>query len=179
MTGTVFRADAAHRLLRSDPDEAADLLATARQDLRTALVELRGVVFGLRPLELQQYGLWEALRRREGPLGDVNVSVALPADPPVVRAATEIAIFRIVTEALTNVHKHATASGAVVEVVAGDTVEVTITDDGATTTAWEEGTGITSIRVRAEELGGVASIGPIEGGWRVEVALPRLTGPGG
>ncbi|MCF7550099.1 sensor histidine kinase [Pseudonocardia sp. WMMC193] len=174
LTGAVLRADAADKLLATRPEEAAALLTTARQELRTALHELRGTVYGLRPLELEEHGLWAALRRRAAAAAPIEVHLSLPdaALPPAV----EVAVFRITSEALTNVRRHSGATCARVEITVADEVVVRVTDDGAHPGAWSAGTGLTSIRHRADELGGTAELGPTPSGGVVRVVLPLAGG---
>ncbi len=172
LTGAVFRADAAHNLLPDRPTEADAALDLARSQIRIALAEVRRVVYGLRPLELEEYGLWEALRRRAQQAGRISVSLALPEPAPELSPAIEVAAYRIVTEALTNVERHSTARSAVVTLSAGSSLEISVADEGVPPPSWRSGVGLASIRDRAEELHGSAEAGPTERGWRVGVTLP-------
>lgn len=187
LTGAAFRADAARNLLRSHPDEVDAQLEVVQADLRTALEEVRRVVDGLRPIELQERGLWGALARRADRIGaDLDV----PDPPPVLTAAGQVAVYRIVSEALTNADHHGpgspvqacatlTPDGALHIVVQNPITEDThggdkasAPDDGRSAPA-RPGIGAASIHARAEELGGSATIGPDgQGLWRVSVHLP-------
>lgn len=59
-----FRADAASNILRSDSDEAERLLGEVRGDLRASIDYVRRVVYGLRPIELDDLGPIGALRQK-------------------------------------------------------------------------------------------------------------------
>jgi signal transduction histidine kinase len=111
---------------------------------------------------------------REGGL-DVDLSVEGTARS--LPASLELCAYRIVQEALTNVHRHAGAGHAAVrlryEIAA---LEVSIEDDGAGVTIDGDsagGHGLRGMRERAAMLGGAVSVGPREqGGYRVNAILP-------
>ena len=111
-------------------------------------------------------------RRADGtPLA---VSVDVVGDLDGLPAAVEVAIYRIVTEALTNVVRHSTAGAAVVSLAAAEGgVQVAISDDGVNLEpGWKPGVGLASIRERTAELGGVCEIRHDRAGGRVSVSLP-------
>jgi signal transduction histidine kinase len=86
----------------------------------------------------------------------------------------EVATYRIVTEAVTNVVRHAQASRCWLTIQAGDTVEIDVVDDGIGISGRApSGVGLTAMRERATELGGTVRIGPhAPHGTRVHVQLP-------
>ncbi|MBX6169802.1 MAG: ATP-binding protein, partial [Thermobispora bispora] len=103
-----------------------------------------------------------------------------------VPAAVDLAGYRIVQEALTNVMRHAGASRAEVRVAYGpDTVSVTVTDDGTGTAAGTRdggggGHGLPGMRERAASVGGILEAGPRPGGgFGVMAVLPRDPRPAG
>ncbi|WP_345205768.1 sensor histidine kinase [Fodinibacter luteus] len=77
-------------------------------------------------------------------------------DLPPLPAAVEVAAFHVVREALSNAVKHAHADRIVVEVqTVGDRLRAEVRDDGnGTVSPRQDGVGLTSMRERAEELGG-------------------------
>src|SRR5262249_13751317 len=99
--------------------------------------------------------------------GDTNGS------RPPVPATVELAAYRIVQEALTNVTRHAHAHSAAVTLAYGDDLHVEVTDDGIGGTR-SPGNGIAGMRERAEALGGTLEAGPRPGGggFRVAARLP-------
>ena len=170
LTGAVFRADAARKLLGNQSDAVAATLDIVRTDLRTAIGEVRRVVYGLRPIELEQRGLWSAIVRRAEALG---AEIRLPGHEPDMPEAVEIAVYRIVTEALANVERHAPGADVLVEVrLADGAVDVRVDDEGHAAAIAADGIGLTSLRHRAEELGGNFTAGPTSGGWSVRAHLP-------
>jgi signal transduction histidine kinase len=92
----------------------------------------------------------------------LQTSVHLPAARPILSAALEVAVYRIVQEALTNISKHARAHTAMVTLEAeNDRLILTICDDGVGLPSQPEmGMGLHSMRERAEELGGTLAVRP-------------------
>ena len=93
---------------------------------------------------------------------------------PPLPAAVEVACYRIVQEALTNVVRHAHAHTCVVRLVCREQVTIEIIDDGqGLPPAYRHGVGLTSMRERAEELGGRWLIEPAPaGGTCVRAQIP-------
>lgn len=172
LTGAAFRVDAATNLAAADAAGSRRQLEQARADLRTAIAEVRRVVDGLRPLELEQLGLWDALKARAAATG---AALRLPSPRPALSAATEVAVYRIVAEALSNAERHAPRGATRADVAVADgrlTVDVTTSPVEPARDDARRGVGIPSIVARAEEVGGRASVGPVPEGWRVHVDVP-------
>lgn len=174
LTGAVFKAEAAGNYIAVDPGRAAELNAELTGQLRAMIEDVRRLVYGLRPPALDELGLVGALRRYAGQFPGVGLTVRGPDPMPPLPAAVEVAAFRIATEAVTNVVRHAGARQAVVALAHGGTqLRLTVTDDGAGGDTWQPGVGLRSITERAAELGGHAWAGPApEGGGRVVAVLP-------
>ncbi|MFL6173727.1 MAG: sensor histidine kinase [Marmoricola sp.] len=178
LTGLALSADAAANLVDHDPDQVRALLAGLRKDSRTAIADVRRLVDDLRPPALDELGLVGALQQRADQLAwrsdgtALDVHIDGPKRLPRLPAAVEVAAYRIATEALTNVARHAAAGRAVVQVRCADTLNVEVVDDGRRDAAWAPGVGLTGMRERATELGGTFEAGPCESGGRVFVSLP-------
>jgi signal transduction histidine kinase len=113
------------------------------------------------------------LRRYAGQFPGLGLEVDGPDPMPPLPAAVEVAAFRIATEAVANVVRHAGARRAVVSLAPGGThLRLTVTDDGPAGAAWRPGVGLDSIAERAAELGGHAAAGPTPDGGRVVAVLP-------
>jgi signal transduction histidine kinase len=107
--------------------------------------------------------------------GGLHAEIDLDLDGATVPSAVGGAAFRIVQEALTNVLRHANASGARVRVRArAGALDLDITDDGRADSAGAHpGLGLRGMAERAAALGGRLDAGPREeGGWRVHAVLP-------
>jgi two-component system NarL family sensor kinase len=173
LTSAAYRADAARNLVARDAARAGELLDAARDDVRAALAEVRRVVYGLRPLELEEHGLEGALRRRLASGGRLTLSLEVEGDLAALSPAAELAAYRIALEAITNAERHSTGTRGGVVLRVGAQMLVEVTDDGVAPPDVVEGVGLASMRDRAEELGGRLSAGPAEGaGWRVTAVLP-------
>lgn len=174
LTGVTLTAEAVRRLIVTDPARAVHLLGELRVQTTTAINEVRRLAQQLRPPVLDALGLIGALEQHATHLAPLSVDVDGVREQ--LPAAVEVAAFRIATEALTNVVRHANATRArVVVAQEGTLLRVVITDDGREDRAWAAGTGLSSMRDRAAELGGAFTAGPTVGGGRVEVSLPSGT----
>jgi len=149
-----------------------------RNELRSAIADIRRLVYDLRPPALDDLGLVESLRRLAERYGSkdelLRVVVEAPLDLPNLPAAVEVAVYRIVQEALTNVARHARAHSCVVQLEVNEEVALEIVDDGVGIPAeYGAGVGLSSMRERASELGGSCVVRSThEGGTRVLVRLP-------
>jgi signal transduction histidine kinase len=156
------------------------LLASASVGVAHAVAEVRSLTENLRPPALDELGLARALQllaeRHATPALRVDTEVgALPAIEPAV----EVAAYRIVAEALTNVGRHSGARQASLRVVADEAhLVVQVVDDGRGLHARSDrggtGLGLASMRTRAEEIGGrmVVAPGPDGAGTSVRAELP-------
>jgi two-component system, NarL family, sensor kinase len=180
------------RTIHSDPDKAEALANEIKADIRTAIEDIRRLVYELRPPTLDQLGLVAAVRalgaqyshqpavQTEGG-GDssLRITIIAPEELPPLPAAVEVAAYRIVQEALTNVLHHAAASRCKVSIELATAITVEIVDDGVGLTNSQRkmsGVGFLSMRERAEELGGAFFVEPNPGGGtRVVASLPIIT----
>jgi signal transduction histidine kinase len=157
------------------PELTADLLAELEDDAVRALADLRRVVDDLRPAALDELGLdgavAEAARRYR--TSGVRIAVRASALPPLP-AAVEVAAYRIVTEALTNVVRHAQATSCEVCLRLDGGLLLEIADDGVGLSPDRRaGVGLVSMSERAAELGGRCDIESMPGaGTRVRAVLP-------
>jgi PAS domain S-box-containing protein len=139
--------------LRSDPDEAAQILTTASDELGQALDDLRELARGLHPALLTDRGLVPALHAlcARSPL-DVQFHPMLEERLP---DPVEAALFYVAAEGLTNVAKYAHASKTHVRVArAGESVVIEIEDDGIGGADPEGGSGLRGLADRVEALDG-------------------------
>jgi two-component system, NarL family, sensor kinase len=183
LAAMALKAEVARDLVASDPARAAEILDCMVPQLTDTVSEVRSVVLGLRPSTLDELGLEGALAELVEGFCSPDQRVTLRCAPDALgglAAATEVATYRIVAEALTNAHRHARASNVEVDVRRSrDEVEVCITDDGAGITAGGSvGIGLASMSGRAADVGGRLEVGPAPGGagTRVSALLPGATG---
>lgn len=185
LAGVALGLGAARRAVAASAPETADLLASMETEVKGSLADVKRLVADLHPTTLEELGLAEALRqyaetvtqRSEGAL-KVKVELAGPLAP--LPAAVEVAAYRIVLEAVTNVARHAQASLCTVAVSMADgRLGLTVTDDGGgmPPLGQAKGLGLRSMAERAAELGGECTVGAArDRGTRVAAAIP-LGGP--
>jgi two-component system sensor histidine kinase DegS len=188
MANLVLQAEILERLLDRNPKQLVTELAEFKNSVRNALEETRQLIFDLRPMTLDDLGLVPTLRKFIKEYGDryglatrfnvVGQERRLPGN-------TEGVLFRIIQEALTNVHKHARAKMAEVTMnLQPNRVSVTIKDDGqgfdvARTEAnlhKNRNLGLLSMRERAELEKGTLEIRSQPGRGtevKVEIALAK------
>jgi len=188
MANLVLQAEILERLLDRNPKQLVTELAEFKNSVRNALEETRQLIFDLRPMTLDDLGLVPTLRKFIKEYGDryglatrfnvVGQERRLPGN-------TEGVLFRIIQEALTNVHKHARAKMAEVTMnLQPNRVSVTIKDDGqgfdvARTEAnlhKNKNLGLLSMRERAELEKGTLEIRSQPGRGtevKVEIALAK------
>lgn len=174
--GLSLKVDAARNLLADDPAAADGLLAELGGQIQGAVVDIRRLVYALRPPVLGQLGLAGAIEDLADKLRPgVEVELRLPTELPALPAAVELAAYRIIQEALTNVARHSGASRCTVALaVTGARLAVTVGDDGrGLPDAVARGVGLGSMRERAEELGGRCEVRLCPGGGtEVRAELP-------
>ena len=183
LSSQALTIDAVRRLMRRDPDAAEELLLDLKADAQDAVTDIRRLVYGLRPPALDDLGLLGALREsaEQYSAKGLSVSVEGPERLPPLSAAVEVATYRIAQEALTNVVRHAEANTCTVSLVIDEagTLCLEVRDNGRGIPDLQEsssvraGVGLTSMRERANELGGSLLVEPLpEGGTRVRAKLP-------
>ena len=175
LAGHLLRLDVLAGKVGRDSSATADI-DSLRHDLRSTVIEVRRVVEGLRPPALDELGLNGALaqvtqRLTAGTVTAVDLDVA---DLPPLSAALEVAAYRIVTEAVTNVVRHANATICHIALQAHDgTLEIVVSDDGRGIDHPKStnGNGLHTMRERAEELRGRLDVRS-EHGTTVAALLP-------
>ncbi len=182
LASLLLEARVLRRMIRDDPTAAEKLADEMQGDIRTTIDDIRRVVHELRPPALDDLGLVPALNVLTTKIGrpvdeaDAGLHVRLdaPDDLPPLPAAVEVAAYRIIQEALTNVVHHAGARCATVRLWLESGLQLEVTDDGAGFAGGRlGGLGLRSMRERAAELGGSCTVsGAADGGTRVRATLP-------
>ncbi|MFI7453987.1 sensor histidine kinase [Nonomuraea sp. NPDC049714] len=162
--------------LKDSPDSADTLLLQLRSGMDAVAGDIRELVYGLRPPALDDLGLARAVRDLAGQSSpEISIEVTVEGELSELPAAVEVAVYRIVQEALTNVRRHAEARTASVVLQREDSVlRVTVRDDGrGLPEGHRAGVGLGSMRERAAELGGICVVSGLpDAGTQVEVMLP-------
>ncbi|WP_107416314.1 sensor histidine kinase [Streptomyces sp. CdTB01] len=166
-------------LLDTDPEQARSALTTIKAASKEALGEVRQVLDTLRtPGDAPRApapGL-DRLPELVQQAASAGLTVDVEGEPPRLAPGTDLAAFRIVQEALTNVVRHSGSRHARVRVGHDTgTLRLRIDDDGPATgaDAGGSGNGLAGMRERAAALGGTIEAGPRpDGGYRVLAVLP-------
>lgn len=182
MANVVFRAEVCERLLESDLARAREELKDLQEQIRYVLKETRKIIFGLRPMTLDDLGLVPTLRRvldtmreRSGIYPEIKVT----GEEKRLSTHLEVGLFRTVQEALTNIEKHARAATVLVRLDYRPTmVTALVEDDGqgfdpAADRSGTESFGIMGMQERISLLGGEFSIRSHKGrGTKVLIKVP-------
>lgn len=171
-------------LLDSDPEQARTALTTIKAASKEALGEVRQVLDTLRtPGDAPRApapGL-DRLPELVQQAASAGLTVELDGTPPRLPPGTDLAAFRVVQEALTNVVRHSGSRHARVHVEHDPReLRLRIDDDGPPTgaDAGGSGNGLAGMRERAAALGGTIEAGPRpDGGYRVLAVLPLKVTP--
>ncbi|WP_327347684.1 sensor histidine kinase [Streptomyces europaeiscabiei] len=166
-------------LLDSDPEQARTALTTIKAASKEALGEVRQVLDTLRtPGDAPRTpapGLDRLPELVEQAAG-AGLTVVIEGEAPELSPGTDLAAFRIVQEALTNVVRHSGSRRARVDLDHdGRELRLRIDDDGPATgtDVGGSGNGLVGMRERAAGLGGTIEAGPrVDGGFRVLAVLP-------
>ncbi|MFG2882635.1 sensor histidine kinase [Streptomyces sp. NPDC048297] len=169
-------------LLDSDPEQARSALTTIRAASKEALGEVRQVLDTLRAPGAAPRAPAPGLDRLPELVEQAaaaGLTVEVEGEPPRLTPGADLAAFRIVQEALTNVVRHSGSRHARVRLERdGDQLRLRVDDDGPATgaDAGGSGNGLAGMRERAAALGGTIEAGPRpDGGFRVLAVLPLHT----
>lgn len=160
LAGVALGLDAVQRLASPYAQSAAELADQLKVEVQQSLADVRRLVEDLRPPDLDQLGLVGALRHQAGKVTERDPGLEVDVDGedlPQLPAAVEVAAYRIATEALTNVGRHASARSCRILLVMDDParLRLEIEDDGVGVLGGRPGgIGLTAMRERATELGG-------------------------
>ncbi len=162
----VIKAELCEKLIDKDKEKAKNELSSLKDFLRSSLRDVRQIIYNLRPMSLDDLGLIPTLQRYIAKYieeSNIPVEFLVLGEPKPLKPVVELAAFRIVQEALTNIKRHSGAKNASISVeYAGNQVNLLISDDGKgfdkkeiQMTKWEDaGYGLLNIKERVELLNG-------------------------
>ena len=174
LTGVLLHLDSS----TGSAPEHRDEIEEAKRAVRRALDEVRRISRELRPEMLEDLGLVSALTELSTSFGRSGVRVERRFDTslPKLEPDTELAVYRIAQESLTNVARHSNASRVTITLERGpDSVVLRIVDDGRgfDNARSEEHGGLRSMRERALLVGGALAIEQVPtGGVEVRLEVP-------
>ncbi|MEV5749619.1 sensor histidine kinase [Actinoallomurus sp. NPDC052308] len=177
----IVQAEAGPVAVRRMPDRAEksfDAIASAGRDAMTQLRRTLGILkeeqdTGVRAPQPTVAAIPSLVAQVEET--GLAASYSVSGEPGRLTADAEVAAFRIVQEALTNTLKHAAATKVAVTLAWGDSLMITVRDDGTGAgTLGGSGNGLIGIRERATACGGAASASGGAGGFTVTATLPMV-----
>jgi signal transduction histidine kinase len=178
LTVAVVQLEGAQRLIPTDPERAARMIGTMREQMKEALGDLRRTLAALRapiednlPLEQSLTRLAQTFQEGTGLAVQLTLSPELPSLPPAHR----LALYRAAQESLTNAQRHAHARQVWLRLSADNgRVMLTADDDGQGLPAdLNGGFGLKGLQERAAQLGGELQLGSgPHGGAQVQFSLP-------
>jgi two-component system sensor histidine kinase UhpB len=177
LTGVLLQLDA---VARSGPEERVHRLDEARETVRHALEEVRRIAQELRPALLEHLGLVSALSELSRTFSDqsgIAVDQRFASDLPALSDETELAVYRITQESLTNVARHLGATTVLLALEQGtDSVVLRVVDDGrgiAGESAANGTGGLRGMRERALLVGGSLAVkAGRDGGVEIRLEVP-------
>lgn len=190
LSNVVLRAEICERLLDIDLAGAREEMVRLKGTLGAAVLEIRRIIFELRPMMLEDLGLVPTLRRYlQARAGHDNLAVDLVVEGAERRLPieVEVALFRVAQEALANVRRHAATSSATLSIeFAPDHVALAVSDRGRgflleetlQASARRAAGGLWAMGQRARAVGGELQIASEPGrGTRVQLVVPTSDQP--
>ncbi len=177
LTVAAVQLEAAQSLASTDPERAARIIATAREQVRRSLSELRRTVAALRPEVDDLPAALTALAQRFAAATGLHIAVHCDPQARNLPPSVRLMLYRAAQEGLTNIQRHAHARHATLTLSREPhAVVLTLDDDGVgppPVPFTTEGLGLRGMAAQAARLGGTATLRPRpQGGARLEVHVP-------
>ncbi|UQS31547.1 HAMP domain-containing sensor histidine kinase [Streptomyces fradiae] len=165
------------------PAPLRESLHEVQETTRNSLDEIRRIARRLRPGVLEELGLTKALRALTAEFTGPGLTVRhhIGADLPPLSDETELVLYRVAQESLTNTARHARARRAEIRLESmPGAVGLRVRDDGRGTGGAPEGAGIRGMRERALLVNAALDLGPAPGGGtevRLTIPVPERNTP--
>ncbi|MFD9704527.1 HAMP domain-containing sensor histidine kinase [Lentzea sp. NPDC059081] len=154
------------RVADQSPPEVCEELVQVQETTRSTLDEIRRIARRLRPGVLEELGLVSALKSLTTEITtqtDLTVKRSFDKNLPKLDAETELVVYRVAQEGLTNTVRHADAGKVELSLKSRTShVELRLQDDGRGIGASQEGAGIRGMRERALLVGAELAVGPAQ-----------------
>ena len=181
----VIKTELCEKLIDMDKDKTKEELVSLKGFLRSSLSDVRKIIYDLRPMSLDDLGLVPTLQRYISNYVEeskILVEFLVLGTPKPLKPVIELASFRIIQEALTNIKKHSGAGDAYIKVeftdeqvnlLVSDTGKGFDTDENKTAKNEDSGYGLLSMKERVELLNGRFDLkSGIGRGTKIFVSLP-------
>lgn len=134
MANAIMKVDICTRIIKKDIDEGLKELADLKQSVKAALKEVRGIIFDLRPMSLDDLGLNQTIRETVASIAEesgIDIQLKLKALKMEVESIIQVAVYRIIQEIFNNIKKHSKAKHVEVALDFGTKyLLLIISDDG-------------------------------------------------
>ncbi|MEE4175697.1 MAG: histidine kinase [Xanthomonadales bacterium] len=169
LTLVSLKADLVERLMDSDPDKARTELRTLQAGSREALADVRSALSGLTATTIRA-----ELENAAAALGAAGVALTVHGNAPILDPERESAFGLMLREAVTNIIRHSSATQAEIRFALEDGVHSLEVTDNGEAEAFIEGNGLTGLRRRLEQIGGMLSVHRAEAtGVQLRAMLPQ------
>lgn len=184
LANVVLRAEICEKLLDTDPTSVREELAQLKTTVRNSLMDIRRIIYDLRPMTLDDLGLVPTIRRMVNDFTEryqMDINFKFHGREERLNTVLEVAVFRIIQECLNNIVKHANASKvSVILEYTGSEILISVRDNGRGFNKDEvfsmsegEHYGLLSMRERVKLLDGEFSIETAPGrGTRIFSRIP-------
>ncbi|KKM11862.1 histidine kinase [Clostridiales bacterium PH28_bin88] len=184
MANLVMRAEICEKLLEVEPGVVKHELSELKSMVKASLQDVRKIIYDLRPMALDDLGIVPTLKRYMAEFEEkhgLDVDFSVTGQEQRFSNALEVALFRIVQEALNNVYKHAQARQVSVKLeLMPEKVNLVVIDDGkgfhldkVMAESDKDTYGLMGMRERVELLDGIIRINTSPGrGTKIAVQIP-------
>jgi two-component system sensor histidine kinase DegS len=185
LTNLILQAEICERLFDNDPVQARVELGNLKNAVNTTFQKIREFIMMLRPMMLDDLGLVPTLKHYVQDFEEktrLSVNLTVQGRDTRLPAYSEVTVFRVVQELLTNVHKHAHATHVQVSLdFQNDVIVASVEDDGSgfdvsevqSSTQQRKGLGLPTIQERTEMLGGKVQFeSRIGRGTKIRIEIP-------
>jgi len=172
LANLIFQSSICERLIDVKPEEAKEGLQELRRQIRGCLTDVRQIIFDMRPMSLDDLGLVPAIRQlllklRER--GVLEASFQVDGRERPLEKHVEVSVFRIIQEAVNNVHRHAGVNKAKVRMLFTEShLSVLIVDEG-------QGFDMEEVEARRQESEGNGHFGMLGMDERAQIIGAELT----
>lgn len=189
MSNLIIKTEYCIRLLDKDIDLAKSEMQVLKDQIRLTINEMRGMIYNLRPMSIDDLGLIPTLERLVEKMSEeIGCKIELVTksyDNPILKELDEeikLTLYRIAQEALNNIKKYASASMIRIEIVVeDDSIRLSIIDNGVGFNVGDvklnlrdnKGFGLSMMRERANLLGtSISIVSEIGKGTIIEILVP-------
>lgn len=134
LSNIILKCEICEKFFETDLKKAKQEIKDLKKLVRSSLKELRDIIFDLRPMSLDDLGLLPTLHAYVSKFSDetgIKLELDLFRQSAEIDPIVEVAIFRIIQEALSNIKKHAKATHTVIRMQINDGIlNATISDNG-------------------------------------------------